>query len=186
MGYQVITPPTEPVTLADARLHLRVTDTAEDALIGVWITAAREACEHYTQRSIGSQTLELRLDEFPDGAIDLPRSPVTAITSLKYIDTNGTEQTLAPSAYTLDTFSHTSWVIRAYGTEWPETLDAANVVRVVYVAGAATPPATVKAAMLLTIGHLYENRESVVIGQTAIELPLGVKALLDTVRVWAL
>ena len=92
MGYQVITPPTEPVTLADARLHLRVTDTAEDALIGVWITAAREACEHYTQRSIGSQTLELRLDEFPDGAIDLPRSPVTAITSLKYIDTNGTEQ----------------------------------------------------------------------------------------------
>ena len=77
-------------------------------------------------------------------------------------------------------------MIRAYGTEWPETLDAANVVRVVYVAGAATPPATVKAAMLLTIGHLYENRESVVIGQTAIELPLGVKALLDTVRVWAL
>lgn len=186
MGFKVITPPTEPVTLADARLHLRVTDTSEDTLIASLTTAAREYCEHYLQRSIGSQTLELALDEFPDGAIDLPRSPVTAITSLKYIDTNGTEQTLAPSAYTLDTFSHTSWVIRAYGTEWPETLDAANVVRVVYVAGAATPPATVKAAMLLTIGHLYENRESTVIGQTAIELPLGVKALLDTVRVWAL
>jgi len=185
MGYQVTTPPTEPVTLAEARLHLRVDDTAEDTLIGALITAAREYCQHYTQRSIGSQTLELRLDEFPDGAIELPMSPVTSITSLKYIDTNGTEQTLSGSAYTLDTFSHTAWAIRAYGTEWPETLDAANVVRVVYVAGAATPPATVRAAMLLMIGHLYENRESVVIGQaTAQELPLGVKALLDTVRVW--
>jgi len=48
MGFKVITPPTEPVTLAEARLHLRVTDTAEDALIGVWITAAREVCEYYT------------------------------------------------------------------------------------------------------------------------------------------
>jgi uncharacterized phiE125 gp8 family phage protein len=186
MGFKVITPPTEPVTLADARLHLRVTDTAEDTLISALITAAREYCEHYLQRAVGSQTLELALDEFPEGSIELPMGPVTSITSIKYIDTNQAEQTLSGSAYTLDDYSHQSWAVPAYETEWPETLEAANVVKVRYVAGSATPPSAVLAAMKLIIGHLYENREQSIIGVSVTELPLGVKALLDTKRIWSL
>ena len=184
MGYQVITPPTEPVTLADARLHLRVTDTSEDTLIASLTTAAREYCEHYLQRSIGSQTLELALDEFPEGAIELEHGPCISITSIKYIDTTGVEQTLAGAAYTLDDYSHKSWAVRAYGTEWPDTLEAANVVKVRYVAGST--PSAVIAAMKLIIGHLYENREQSIVGVSVTELPLGVKALLDTKRIWSL
>lgn len=185
MGYQVITPPTEPVTLADARLHLRVTDTSEDTLIASLTTAAREYCEHYLQRSIGSQTLELALDEFPEGAIELEHGPCISITSIKYIDTAGVEQTLAGAAYTLDDYSHKSWAVRAYGTEWPDTLEAANVVKARYVAGLAGT-GTERAAMLLMLAQLYENREATVIGVSSQELPLGVKALLDTKRVWTL
>jgi uncharacterized phiE125 gp8 family phage protein len=185
MGLKVITPPTEPVTLADARLQCRVTDTAEDSLITSYITAARQYCEHYTQRAIGSQTLELALDEFPDGAIELPMSPATSITSLKYINEAGVETTLSGSAYTLDDYSHLSWAIRAYGTEWPTTQAVANAVKVRYVAGAALVPGPVRSAMLLTIAHLFENRASVADRQ-GYELPLGVKALLDTNRIWSL
>ena len=185
MGFKVITPPTEPVTLVEARLQCRVTDAAEDSLITSYITAAREYCQHYTQRAIGSQTLELALDEFPDGAIELPMSPATGITSLKYINEAGAETTLADSAYVLDDYSHLCWVIRAYGTEWPTTQAVANAVKVRYVAGAATVPGPVRAAMLLTIAHLFENRASVGDRQ-AYELPLGVKALLDTDRIWSL
>jgi len=185
MGFKVITPPTEPVTLAEARLHLRVTDTSEDALITSLITAARIYCEHYTQRAIGSQTLELALDEFPDGSIELPMSPVTAITSVKYIDEAGTEQTISSANYTLDDYSHTHWVIPAVDYVWPTPIDGANVVKVRYVAGAATTPATVIAAMKLMVGHFYENRESVVVGPTVAELPMAVKSLLDTYKVWA-
>jgi len=184
MGFKVITPPTEPVTLADARLHLRVTDTSEDTLIASLTTAAREYCEHYLQRSIGSQTLELALDEFPEGAIELEHGPCISITSIKYIDTTGVEQTLAGAAYTLDDYSHKSWAVRAYGTEWPDTLEAANVVKVRYVAGST--PSAVIAAMKLIIGHLYENREQSIVGVSVTELPLGVKALLDTKRIWSL
>jgi len=184
MGWKVITPPTEPVTLADARLHLRVTDTSEDTLIASLTTAAREYCEHYLQRSIGSQTLELALDEFPEGAIELEHGPCISITSIKYIDTTGVEQTLAGAAYTLDDYSHKSWAVRAYGTEWPDTLEAANVVKVRYVAGST--PSAVIAAMKLIIGHLYENREQSIVGVSVTELPLGVKALLDTKRIWSL
>lgn len=185
MGYKVITPPVEPVTLEETRLQCRVTDTAEDSLLASYITAAREYCQHYTQRAIGSQTLEIALDGFPDGAIELPMSPATAITSIKYVDTNGVEQTLAGSAYALDDYSHLSWAIRAYGTEWPITEAVANAVKVRYVAGAATVPGPIRAAMLLMIAHLFENRSSTSAG-AVVELPLGVKALLDTNRIWSL
>lgn len=186
MGFKVITPPVEPVTLAEARLQCRVTDTAEDSLLASYITAAREYCQHYTQRAIGSQTLEIALDGFPDGAIELPMSPATAITSIKYIDTNGVEQTLAGSAYVLDDYSHLSWVIRAYGTEWPITQGVANALKLRYQAGTATVPGPIRAAMLLMIAHLFANREPVNIGNIISELPLGVKALLNTNRIWSL
>jgi len=185
MGFKVITPPTEPVTLAEARLHLRVTDTSEDALITSLITAARIYCEHYTQRAIGSQTLELALDEFPDGSIELPMSPVTAITSVKYIDEAGTEQTISSANYTLDDYSHTHWVVPAVNYVWPMPICGANVVKVRYVAGAATTPAPVLAAMKLIVGHLFENREQSIVGLTINELPMGVMSLLDTYRIWS-
>jgi hypothetical protein len=54
-------------------------------------------------------------------------------------------------------------------------------VKVRYVAGDL--PAAVKSALLLTVGHLFENREAS--APIALqELPLGVKSLLDTVKVW--
>lgn len=185
MAYKVITPPTEPIGITEARAQCRITHTDEDDLIGVYITAARKYCEHYLQRSVGAQTLELALDEFPDGAIELPMSPATSITSIKYINTSGVETTLSSLVYTLDDYSHLSWVLRAYGTEWPETQEVANAVKIRYVAGESTVPAQVRAAMLLMIEHLFENRAAT--GQNNIaELPLGVKSLLDTYRIWSL
>lgn len=185
-GFKIITAPTDPVTLAQARLHLRVTDTSEDALITSLITAARQYCEHYTRRAIGAQTLEIALEEFPDDdEIELPMSPVTAITYVKYIATDGTLTTLSSGSYSLDDYSHVSRVLLAYNTCWPLTQDVDNAVFIRYVAGATTTPATVIAAMKLMIGHLYENRESVVVGPTVAELPMAVKSLLDTYKVWA-
>lgn len=42
----------------------------------------------------------------------------------------------------------------------------------------------VKAAMLLLIGHWYENRESVAIGDTAVAIPFAVEALLQPYRIY--
>ena len=187
MGLKVITPPVNPVTLAEARLQCRVDDTADDSLISGLIMAAQEYCQHYTQRAIGSQTLELALDEFPDGPIELPYSPATSIVSVKYAGLDSIETTMGINEYVLDDYTYTSWLIRVYGSEWPIPLAAANAVKVRYVAGAATVPSAVHAAMLLTIAHLYENRIAVEhVRGTMLELPLGVKALLDTNRVWSL
>lgn len=182
MATKVITPPTQQILTADLRAHCRIDGTDEDALLVGFLAGAVGLAEHYTQRAIGVQTLELALDAFPDGAIAIERGPVVSITSVKYIDVDGVEQTLSNTLYTLDDYSQTPWVIPAVDTEWPDTEEVANAVKVRYQAGSL--PDAVKSALLLTVGHLYENREASTPVET-FELPFGAKALLDTVKVWS-
>lgn len=176
MGVKVITAATNILTLAQMRLHLRLVGDPhpEDALLLSNLAAAVQWAEHYTGRSIGVQTLELALDAFPSGPVELKQGPALAITSIKYLNTAGLEQTLAPSAYTLDDYGLQNWAVGA--STWPTTGEFANAVKVRYEAG--NVPAAVQAALLLTVGELYEDREKV-------ELSRGACALLDTVKVYA-
>ena len=181
MGVKVITAATQQIPTVDLRAHCR-TGSDEDTLLVAFLAAAVGYAEHYTGRSFGSQTLELALDEFPSGAIELTQGPVSSITSVSYVDSEGATQTLSDTLYTLDDYGLTAWVVPAYDTEWPTTLDTANAVKVRYVAGDV--PAAVRAALLLMVGNMFENREESIIGTIVSELPLGVKSLLDTVKVW--
>jgi uncharacterized phiE125 gp8 family phage protein len=160
MGLKLITPPAaEPVTLADVKQHLRVTDTADDLYIGALIAAARQhldGWEGWLGRSIMPQTWELVLDAFPCNEIKIPATPVQSITSIKFDAADGFEQTLATSAYFLDNSSLSPWVLPS--DAWPATLSAVNAVRVRFVAGyadAASVPAPIKAAIMLIVGKLY-------------------------------
>lgn len=188
MPLKLITAPTaEPITLAEARLHLRVTGTEEDAKITSLIMGAREAAEHITGRALMAQTWELALNGFVD-AISLPRPPLASITSVKYLNTAGVLTTLDASAYLLDDYSEPARLLPAYGTSWPATRNQENALLIRYVAGyasAATVPQGIKDWMLLRIGLLYEDRESVVIGVSISELP-HVDRLLDPVKVWGI
>lgn len=180
MGVKVITPAAQQIPTVDLRAHCR-TGSDEDALLVGFLAAAVGYAEHYTGRSIGSQTLELALDEFPAGPIELPRGPVASITSVSYVDADGTTQTLSSTLYTLDDYGIQCWAVPKVDTEWPTTQAVANAVKVRYVVGDL--PAAVRAALLLTVGHLFEQREAS--APVALqELPLGVKSLLDTVKVW--
>lgn len=158
MNPKRITTPTEPVTLAEAKLHLRVDGTDEDALIQGLISAARETCEDRTEGTVPVTGWRLTLDTFPD-AIKLPRPPIVSVESVKYLDTAGVQQTLSPLDYVVDTVSAPGYIVPAFGKAWPETRDQINAVEVEYTAGSATPPAAIKAWMLLAIGEMFMNRE---------------------------
>jgi uncharacterized phiE125 gp8 family phage protein len=155
-------PAVEPVTLAEAKLHLKVDHSADDALISVLITAAREEAEHRTGRSLIDQQWTLTLDAFPD-AIRLRMGRVSSVSEVRYVDPAGATQVLAPAGYTLDNAGdYANWLFPAAGYAWPATLDQPNAVTVVYRAGepnASTVPASAKAWVLLTVGALYANRE---------------------------
>jgi uncharacterized phiE125 gp8 family phage protein len=185
----VTSPPVEPISLAEAKAHLRVEHDSEDVLIDIIIGAARGAAEEYTQRALVTQTWDLKLDGFDD-VIEVPRPPLQAITSVKYVDQNGTLQTLsAATDYQVDLpdgpYAQPGRIMPAYQMTWPIARKVFNAIEVRFVAGygfAADVPKQIKQAMLLIIGHLYENREMVATlerGGQVVEVPLSSRWLLD-------
>lgn len=186
MGYKVITPAAAPLTIEELRLEMRL-DTVggvhpDDARLLGFLAGAMQLAEQLTNSPIGQQTLEMGLDEFPDGAIKLPMPPAQSVSSLTYVDLAGATQTLAPSAYTLDEYDP-QWVLPAYGTTWPATLDTANAVKVRYVAGTTTLPPAVRAALLLLVKHIAENGKEAAL-MRAEDIPQGICVLLNTVKNW--
>lgn len=185
------TPPdTEPVSLAEAKAHLRVDHGADDALILSLIAAARGLAEARTDRRFISTALCLYLDSFPcrsGGLIELPGGTVTAVASVKYRDPDGTLVTMDTADWQADLHTVPSRLFPAYGTSWPSTKDVPNAVEIRYTAGygaaSSAVPAHLRSAVKLILGHLYENREAVNIGNITNELPFGVEALISPERV---
>lgn len=191
MALKRITAPTVlPVSLAEAKAHLRVDTTDDDTLITALVWAATEAAEQHTGRALTPQAWQLTLDEFPD-ALELTRLPAVSVTSITYADTDGVDQTLAGSAYSLDTADDFgfAYIVPAYDTTWPDTRDQINAVTVVYQAGyadAASVPESIKAWIKLQVGAMFENREAEVVGSgSAISLGYADR-LLDRFKVYSL
>lgn len=138
MPLLLITPPgTEPVTAADIKAAARIDGTIFDAqLNSLLIPAMREEAEHRTGRRLITQTVELVLDAFPPGQhIDLQLPDAQTITSIKYLDPAGAEQTLAGTVYQLDPDSVPSHALLKPSQSWPATQDVPNAVRVRYTVG---------------------------------------------------
>ncbi len=196
MAIRIITPPAaEPITLIEAKEHLRVDHTADDNLIAAMITASRTYCEQWTDRAFVTQTWELVLDDFPTAEILVPKPPLQSVISVKYDDSVGVEQTLATTEYEVDTVNQPGWVVPVT-SGWPTGVwEGINSVRIRYVAGydpgtgspidlAENVPGSLKAAILLYLGQLYDQREDVVVGTIVNKVPTGnVDFLLRQYRV---
>ena len=174
-------PGLEPVTLAEMKLHLRATeDTTDNDLITSLIIAARQWCEGYQNRAYISQTITLKSDRFPK-VFYIPRPLLISVTSIKYIDTAGVEQTLSTDVYDTDIYSQPGRIGLKYGQSWPAIRGDINSVEIIYKAGygeaTADVPDGIKAAIKLLAAHLYVNRIAVC-DSSMTEVPLAVRSLL--------
>lgn len=156
-------------------------NTTSDPLVARLITAARRIAEARTGRVFITQTWEQVLDSFPENELRLDIMPVQSITSVSYIDENEATQTLDSSLYALDKDTIPSWLLPAYGEEWPTTLDAAQAVTVRLVAGygdsAADVPAEIRQWIAAQVAAAYDNPSGLLDGNAQ---PLKfVDALLD-------
>ena len=179
-------PASEPVTLAEAAGHLRVDYSDDDALIHAQVVAAREWAEAFTRRAFGTQTFDLFFDGWPRFPLELPRAPLQSVTGIFYVDDDGVETEWDDDNYLVDTAAEPGRVVLKRGAAFPNViLQETNGVRVRFIAGHVETPEMVKAAMLLLVGDLYENRENTAVatGVAVHRLPFGVRELLWPLRV---
>ena len=185
-------PAVEPVTLAEAKTHLRVDGTASDTEIAAMITAAREWCEQYLDRTLVQTQWVMRFDKFPpDGTMDieLPRPPMAAAgtataVALTFTYENGTTATYGTSSYRVDRSATPGAVKTLYGQTWPPHLQDDNAISVTWWAGygasGSDVPAAIRHAMLMLIAHWYDNRGAVLIGSISKPLEFAVESLLSS------
>lgn len=187
----ITAPAEEPVTLAEAKKQLEITTTDDDTLITALLSAARMDVEAATKRRLITQTHEWRLDAFPDSddcVIRLPLPPLQSVSSIKYIDADGAEQTWATSEYVVDApagpQAAAGTVRLAYGKTWPTTRDEINAVRIRFICGygaAAAVPEGIKAAVKLKLTELHQHRDPEMVskGQDGVRVDYNAKAGRD-------
>lgn len=172
---RTVDPTIDPVTLAEAKLHLRVDGNDEDSLIEGIITAAVDFFEKRTGRALINQTWSYTIDNWYASLspvkplwLYLPRAPLSSVTSIYYTATDGVSTLWASSNYTVDTNSEPGRLALAYSKTWPVTREVVNAITITYVAGygatAASVPVGIKRALMLIIGDLYQNRETFTTG----------------------
>lgn len=159
MNLTVITPPEEePVSIATVKLHLRVDTSADDALIGVYLQAARELGEGLARRAFVTQTLRLVLDAFPTGPLKLPRPPLQSVESVTYLDANGNEHEWTD--FSVDARSEPGVIV--FNSTPSASLFESGAVAVEFIAGYGADtdvPQTFVTAILQTVANWYELRE---------------------------
>lgn len=171
----LVAPATEPVTVAEAKAWLRIDGSDDDASIAGLIAAARARIERATGRLMVEQTVELRLPAF-SAALVLPRSPVSEIMSVKYVDEAGELQTLDADTYIADLADEAPSITPAYGLTWPSTRVQAGAVIITAVCGygdATEVPADLKHAVSLLVADAYANREGQSVASAAVETLIG-------------
>lgn len=198
-------PSVSALTLAYARLHIRSLGTADDTLIQVYINAAASYFEEQTGRQLLTATREAWLNAFPFvGAsggyarIELPKPPLQGVTSVKYIDSDGTLQSFvggSPLAnlYTISApvgpYAARGFVEPLYGGRWPTARAETGSVRIRYTCGYGNTmtdiPPLIRGVLCYLVGH-FDTFRSAGVEQAVSELPFGVKQMMDGFKYSAL
>lgn len=183
---QETTPPaSEPVSLAEAKAHLRIVHDSDDTVITAHITAARQMCEQYTGRAFINRTLKLYLDQWAgsslsgwwdgvveaadtglaDAVLTLPKPPLQSVTAIRMYDTAGSTAEFSASSYLVDAVSQPGRIVLADGAAPPSPLRKVNGIEVEFIAGygasASSVPQALRQAVLQLVAYLYENRGDV-------------------------
>jgi uncharacterized phiE125 gp8 family phage protein len=179
-------PPLEPVTVAEAKAHLRVDGTDEDTLIASLILTSRLHLETALGLALITQSWRLLLDRWPPAKdLEMPLRPLQSIEEVRVLPADGDPTVIDAANYLADAASVPPRLVRT-GVIWPQPGRVANGVEIDFTAGyGAAPedvPAPLRQALLLLIAHWYENREPIAVGSPETIVPGPVSELLQPYR----
>jgi uncharacterized phiE125 gp8 family phage protein len=178
-------PLTEPLTLAEVKTHLRHSSTlgsTEDTYLNALIKAARRYGEAYCGRAFVPRLEAVYMRAFPDGpTMVLPWPDIRQVVDVRYRDTDGVVQQMPVADYRVFPTTQDTRIILNPDAKWPVASVSDDAVQVRFNAGfpsAESPdgadgvPHDIKAALLMIVAELYENREQSLVGTIRTENPI--------------
>ena len=172
--------PISAVSLADAKVYLRITHDEEDARIRDLIDAATDYIETRIDRDLLCRVRTMTLCGFP-AQFEIPKPPTQAVLRIQYYDSDNVLQTLASNLWYTYCDGEYTRVLNEYGTTWPATADRPDSVILTYESGYGSSaddiPRKAKQAILLVARHWYDNPSAVVTGTIATTVELSVASL---------
>jgi len=191
---QTVAPTTYPLSYDQVKEHLKLIDDSEQEYVEGLIGVATDMAEDYCNRAIMPQTWVLYRDIIPTSStLVLPNAPLQSVTSIKYLDVDGNEQTYSSDDYTVNTKKEPGEIVLKTTASWPTLYsEPTNSFYVEFVCGyddADDVPKRIKQAMFLWIHHWYSHREDVstlspMMGQSGfVETPKAASFLLFPCRV---
>ncbi|NJM51079.1 MAG: hypothetical protein HC843_09555 [Sphingomonadales bacterium] len=183
-----VKPDGHPLSVGQAKRQLRLEpeDTEEEEHIAELCAAAGRKVERDLGYSVLRQTCETHLDGFPRGPIWLGGGDDMTVVALRYIDSAGIEQTVAPANYVLNAVGRVAELYPAPLFSWPSTQCRPGAVVVEWQAGWAGPsdvPEDLVHAMKMLVGHWDRNREAVIVGSISQEVKVAYEELIEQFRV---
>jgi uncharacterized phiE125 gp8 family phage protein len=180
-------PAVEPVTLAEAKAHLRVDGSAEDTLIASLIVTSRLHIEAALGLALITQSWSFFLDAWPARSqVPLPVRPVQSIAAVKLYAADESVTVVPADTYLLDGAGSPPRLVRRGNLAWPTPAKVANGIEIAFVAGygdaAANVPPPIRHAILLLVAHWHEHREPIAIGAPGAPVPPTVSELLQPYR----
>lgn len=184
----IFNPAVEPVSIAEAKAHLRLEGSDEDALVASLILTSRLHIEAALGLALITQGWNYLRDAWPrTRTLNLPTRPVQSITAVRVYPIEGPAVTVPPSAYELDGHGAPARLVLSGATPAPAPGRASNGIEIAYVAGYGdTPsdvPAPIRQALLLLIAHWYENRSPFELAGSDAPIPAAISELLMPYRV---
>lgn len=195
---QSTAPTVAPVTLQEAKHQLSVDHADSDVLLEQLIAAAWQYAEQVTRRQLITATWTQTFDQFPPDRdvpefagshiIELRKPPLQSVSSVKYYDTGGVQQTMSSGDYDVDTAAQPGRLVLGYQKTWPTCRGHINDVEIIYVAGFGTAetdvPDSIRQGILMLVAHWHENREATISGTIIAIVPLAVDSLFMSERVY--
>ncbi|CEJ85680.1 conserved hypothetical protein [Hyphomicrobium sp. GJ21] len=179
-------PAVEPVTVADAKAHMRIDTDAEDILIGSLVLTSRLHIETALSLALITQSWKFTLDRWPKSReIELPLAPLRSVGGVRVIDASGNATTVSDQSYLVDLASRPPRLIWNNSVP-PLPGGAVKGIEIDLTAGfgdsAASVPAPLKHAILMLTAHWYEHRDPREIGQDGARIPDAVSDLITPFR----
>lgn len=179
-------PGVEPVTVADAKAHMRIDHDSEDVLIASLVLTSRLHIETALSLALITQSWMITLDRWPQGPIvELPLAPLQSVTNVRVRDAAGNTATVPDTAYLVDMASRPPSIVWNNAPR-PVPGTAANGIEIDISVGfgddATSVPAPLKHAILMLTAHWYEHRDPGEIGSETARIPDAVSSLINPFR----